>query len=191
MVTIQPQSDALQPKNRWFQFTWRKLLVFIVLLAAGGFIGFAVCVQTIGDPLFWTTADYDKARYWQIRYAIAADPEHLLGKYLDEATKALNLEDVPWDDATDGTNYPGQFRIYHFRGFALYVRLDVPPPRDLPVSKRRWYAEDYPLPRPRLTYPPPRVQIDGISDGKERMKVFWKAVEESCERTNAEMNRGR
>lgn len=177
--------DASQPKSGRFRFTWPKLLVLTLLFAASGFIWFAVWAVLFGLPPTWTNIDYDKERYRQIRNAIAADPKHLLGKYLDEVTKSLSLEDVPWDDASAGVQHMGQFRIYHFRGFALYVTVDLPPPRDLPVSKKRRYAEED-LPRPRLTYSPPRVRIDGLNDRQERMKRFWKALDEECERINSE-----
>ena len=95
MVAIQPQPDAPQPKSRWFRFTWPKLLVLTLLLAASG-IGLAV--WSVGLPLSWT-ADYDKERYRQIRDAIAADPKHFRGKYFDDVIKALGLDDVPWDDS--------------------------------------------------------------------------------------------
>ena len=35
----------------------------------------------------------------------------------------------------------------------------------------------------------PHPRIDGISDGKERMRRFWKAIDESIERENAEIDR--
>jgi hypothetical protein len=43
-----------------------------------------------------------------------------------------------------------------------------------------WLAHQYPF-----------VRIDGVSDRKERMRRFWKVVEEECERINAEMERER
>ena len=42
-----------------------------------------------------------------------------------------------------------------------------------------------------LAYQYPFVRIDGIRDGKERMRRYWKIVEEECERINAEMERKR
>ncbi len=41
-----------------------------------------------------------------------------------------------------------------------------------------WLAHQYPC-----------VKIDGINDGKERMKQFWKEVAEACERIKAEMQK--
>src|SRR5438094_687200 len=54
MVAIHPQSDAPQPKSRWFRFTWLKLLVFILLLTASG-VGLVVWSTAL--PLY-STADY-------------------------------------------------------------------------------------------------------------------------------------
>jgi hypothetical protein len=69
--------------------------------------------------------EYDKATYARISKAIAADPRHLSGKRLYDFIRELDLEDIPWDDA-NVQNEAGSFRIYHFRGFALYVNLYVP-----------------------------------------------------------------
>jgi len=43
-----------------------------------------------------------------------------------------------------------------------------------------WLAHQYPVAR-----------IDGISDGKERMKRYWEAIEQECDRINARMERER
>jgi len=186
MVVIQPQSDALQPKNRWFRFTRPKLLVLTLLLAASG-MGLAVWDR--GLPTSWT-ADYDREGYTQVRGAIAADLKHLLGKSFDEVTKALNLKDVPWDDGS--VQQAGQYRIYHFRGFAFYVNIDRELPEDSPLRKVLHTGEE--LQRygvVRLAHQNPYVRIDGLNDRQERMKRYWKAVDESCERINAEMERQR
>jgi hypothetical protein len=84
--------------------------------------GVALCVRLMGLPLSWT-ADYDRARYARIIKAIAADPKHLCGRRLCDVSRELGLEEVPWDDG-NVQNLPGSYRIYHFRGFALYVSLD-------------------------------------------------------------------
>ena len=193
MVAIQPQSDgpqshAPQPKSQWSRFTRPKLLVLTLLLAASG-IGLAVWNR--GLPPSWT-ADFDTERYRQIRAAIAADPKHLLGKSLDEVTKALSLEDVPWDDTSVQQMPPCQFRIYHFRGFAFYVTINRELPEDSPLRTRSYTGEEiqrYGV--VRLSYPPPFIRIDGLNDRQERMKRYWEAVDESCERINAEMERQR
>jgi len=180
MVAIHPQSDAPQPKSRPFRFTRSKLLVLTLLFAASG-IGLAVWNR--GLPPSWT-ADYDKERYTQIRSAIAADKEHLLGKSFEEVSKQLDLEDVPWDDGS--VQNAGQYRIYHFRGFAFYVNVDLQLPTDSPVRNRQYTGEE--LQRYgvlQLSHQHPVVRIDGLNDRQERMKRFWKAVDESCERINA------
>jgi len=172
MVAIQPQSDAPpsdapQPNSRWFRFTWLKLLVLILLLAASG-VG--LVVWSVGLPLS-STADYDKERYRQIYFSIAADPTHFRGKYFDDAIKALRLDDVPWDDIAL-QRPPGMQRIYHFRGFALHISLEDLPPGITP-------AKNYRTVTPNGEYPPiigvlrlrhqPGVEIDGLNDRQERM----------------------
>jgi hypothetical protein len=140
------------------------------------------------------TADYDGKRYTQIRRAIDADPKHLLGKSLDEISRKLRLEDVPWDDAACQQE-PGMYRIYHFRGFALHVTLERLPAGMTPDSRTPWTSTGNELERHGvfwLAHQYPCLKIDGISDGKERMKRYWKAIAEECERINAEMQkRGR
>jgi hypothetical protein len=84
--------------------------------------GVALTLWAMGLPLSWT-ADYDRTSYDRIIEAIAADPQHLCGTRLDDAGRELGLEDFPWDDG-NVQNLPGSYRIYHFRGFALYVTLD-------------------------------------------------------------------
>ncbi|MHB8902481.1 MAG: hypothetical protein ACYC6Y_27280 [Thermoguttaceae bacterium] len=187
MAATQRQLDAPQAKSRRFRFAWLKLLVLTLLFAASG-VGLAVWVQ--GLPTSWT-ADYDKERYTQIRGAIVADTNHLLGKSLDEVTKALSLEDVPWDDSAVQRE-PGMNRIYHFRGFALHITLQLLPPGITPDSNQPWSANGEELRRHGvlwLAHGQPFVQIDGINDRQERMKRFWKAVDEECERINARMAR--
>ena len=178
MVAIQPQSDAPQPKSRWFRLTWPKLLVLTLLLAASG-IGLAV--WSVGLPLF-STADYDKERYRQIYFSIAADPKHFSGKYFDDAIKELGLEDVPWDDSA-AQRFPGMERFYHFRGFALHISLETLPPGIIP-------AKNYRTLTPNGEYPPiigvlrlryqPGVEIDGL-ERQERMKGFWKRIDDEFE----------
>jgi len=188
MEAIQPQPDAPQPKSLWFRFTWPKLIVFTLLVAASG-IG--LFVRSVGLPLY-STADYDKQRYRQIYFSIAADPKHFRGKYFDEVTKALGLEDVPWDD-TALQRPPGMQRIYHFRGFALHISLEDLPPGITP-------AKNYRTVTPNGEYPPiigvlrlrhqPGVEIDGL-DRQERMKRFWDKIREESDRINEELKRGR
>lgn len=184
MITIQPQRDAEQSKSRCFRFTWPNLLILTLLLAASVF-GFVVL--TGGLPLSWT-ADYDKEKYMQIRTGIAADKQRLLGKSLAEVSKQFDLEVVPWDDASFQQMPPHQYRIYHFRGFAFYITVDVELPKGLPVKNQQDTSEE--LRRYgvlRLAHQYPFVRIDGLDDRQERMKRFWKVIDEECERINAKM----
>jgi hypothetical protein len=85
-------------------------------------------------------------------------------------------------------------RAYHFRGFALYVTLRRLPPGIAPDDKTPWTSSGEELERHGvlwLAHQYPCVKIDGISDGKGRMKQFWKQVEEDCQRINAEMQQKR
>jgi hypothetical protein len=188
MDAIQPQLDAPRPSSRWFRFTWLKLLVLILLLAA---IGVGLLVRSVGLPLY-STADYDKQRYRQIYFSIATDPKHFRGKDFDDAIKALDLDDVPWDD-TALQRPPGMQRIYHFRGFALHISLEDLPPGITP-------AKNYRAVTPNGEYPPiigvlrlrhqPGVEIDGL-DRQERMKLFWDKIREQSDRINEELERER
>jgi hypothetical protein len=181
---------AQTTKSRFFRFGWRNVLVLTVLFVA---CGFGLALWSLGFPVSWT-ADYDGKRYTQIRRAIDADPQHLLGKSFDEISRKLRLEDVPWDDAAVQQE-PGMYRIYHFRGFALHVTLECLPAGITPNSRAPWTSTGEELERHGvlwLAHQYPCITIDGISDGKERMKRYWKAIDEACERINAEMRkRGR
>ena len=180
--------DATRPKSHWLRFTWMKLLVLTLLLAASGYIGLVAWSGFFGFPPTWTTADYDKQRYQQFRTAIATDPKHLLGKPLDEITKALSLEDVPWDDASVQQGW--QHRMYHFRGFALVLDVDRELPAESPLRGGAYTQED--LQRYgvlKIAHQVPALRIDGVNDRQERMRRFWKAFEEECDRINAEMKR--
>ena len=180
-----------QPKaeRRWSPVGWRKLFVFTVLFVACG-IGLAL--WSLGLPLSWT-ADYDRERHAEIRGAIDADPQHLLGKPFDEVSRKLRLEDVPWDDIALQRE-PGMVRLYHFRGFSLDVTLERLPAGITPDRKTPWTATGEDLDRHGvlwLAHQYPSVRVDGVGDRKERMRRFWKVVEEECERINAEMERER
>jgi hypothetical protein len=156
-------------------------------------LGICFAFWCLGLPPSWT-ADYDKDRYTQIRKAIEADQQHLLGKSLDDVSKELSLEDVPWDDDDSFQRAAGTYRIYHFRGFALYVTLELLPAGITPRSIERGSYTEAELQRHGvlwLAHQYPFVRIDGIRDGKERMKRIRKAVDEECERINAEMKKKR
>lgn len=163
-------------------------LLGIVAVLATAYSMLSLYLFLPNPPTSWT-ADYDEQRYAQIRDAIAADPTHFRGQTLDEVTKALSLEDVPWDDST--VIMLRMHRIYHFRGFALDIRMRLLPRGITPGSNEAWPAngEDLRLHGVLWLDAPPHLRIDGISDGKERMKRFWKAIDESYKRENAEMDR--
>lgn len=183
LVLVQPNTG-----HRWSPFGWRGSLVLTPLVLACG-VGFALWI--VGLPLSWT-ADYDRARYAEIRRAIDADSQHLLGQPFDEVSRRLRLEDVPWDDVT--FQEPCTVRLYHFRGFSLVVTVTSLPAGIPPARKGPWAPTDEELSRPSvlwLAYQYPALQIDGIGDRKERMRRIWKRVEEECARINAEMQRKR
>jgi hypothetical protein len=130
--------------------------------------------------LLWSSksiaADYDTQRFDQIARAIAADKNQLLDKSLDEVTKLLGLEKVSWDEGY--TNYPdGELRIYHFRGFYLTLHLELLPPGINPRRKASYSTQGLERSGVRwLAAFNPFVKVDGITDSKERMKEYWKAV---------------
>jgi hypothetical protein len=189
MIATEPQLAEPKATRRWFRFSRRKLLVLTLLFVVSG-IGLAF--WTLGLPLSWT-ADYDRDRYTRIHRAIQADPQHLLGKSFDEVAKEFSLEGVPWDDGAF-QQPSGMFRIYHFRGFALYVTLELLPAGITPNSPKPWSSTVEGLQRHGvlwLAHQDPVVRIDGISSRKERMERYWKAIDEECERINAEMERNR
>jgi hypothetical protein len=162
-------------------------LVLTSLFVACG-IGLAVWI--VGLPLSWT-ADYDRVRYAEIRRAIDADPQHLLGQPFDEVSRRLRLEDVPWADIAI-QQASDMVRLYHFRCFSLEVTLECLPAGIPPGRRGPWAPTDEELRRPGvlwLAHQYPSLRIDGVGDRKERMRRFWKHVEEECERINAEMQR--
>jgi hypothetical protein len=172
----------LKAKNRSFRLSRRKLFVLTLLSVVSGI---ALIAWSTGLPLSWT-ADYDKERYNHIRRAIEADPQHLLGKSLDEVTKRLGLEGVPWDSGEDFQGPRGEFRIYHLRGFALYVTVAPLPNVDWSPSFDVWSSTKVQLDGQR-----PYLRIDGISDPKQRMNGYWGAIDEMCKRLNAQMEQER
>ena len=164
MTSIAPEFAPTQAKCRSRRFG-RWILIVVGLLLVACEIGLEMWRQ--GFPLSWT-ADYDRVRYDEIRWAIDADARHLLGTSFDEFSRQMRLEAVPWDDAAIQQE-PGMFRVYHFRGFALYVTLSRQPPGITPESRvsgrasgekldrhgKLWFAHRYPC-----------VMIDSVSAGK-------------------------
>ncbi|MGO8747289.1 MAG: hypothetical protein ACLQNE_14990 [Thermoguttaceae bacterium] len=179
------------PKGRLFCYSHSKLFVLLCLFIV---LGISLALWIAGPPLSWIY-DYDKERYTQIKRAIEADQQHLCGKSFDEVAEELSLQDVPWDDFNIQQGPDNQLRIYHFRGFALYVTLEILPAGITPQSKERWSSTMEELQRHGVLWIArhyqPFVSIDGISDGKERMKQHRKAVDEECERINAKMEKER
>ena len=167
--------------------TRRFLLVGIACLAV--VCGLALTVWATGLPLSWT-ADYDRAQYNRIVSAIAADPKHLGGRRLYDVAHQLGFEDVPWDDGSV-QNRAGSMRIYHFRGFALWVTLDYM--RDgvtEDMMLERGSAEEKLQARDLLRINlnvPPSVWIDGLASREERMRIFWAREEEAIRKLNEEM----
>jgi hypothetical protein len=155
------------PDRRWFCYSHSKLFALSCLFVV---LGISLALWIAGPPLSWIY-DYDKERYTQIETAIKADAYYHDGKPLDEVIKQLNLEDVPWDEGAS-QNYTA--RIYHFRGFSLYLDL-WPHGANTKCLDCRY----------------PSVMIDGISDPAERMKRHWKFINEDIDRINAEMRKGR
>ncbi len=181
MTTTGSKSAEPKCKHRWFRLSRRKFIVLTLLFFLSGI---AIGLWSIGLPLSWK-AHYDTARYNQIRTAIEADPQHLLGKSLDEVTKELRLEGVPWDDFGFQELYSAT-HIFHFRGFALYVHLQFLPAGTTPNTIRLSDWAD--LKRPGALWLAdwkPFVKIDGISDGKERMNQYVKEFNERLEREGA------
>jgi hypothetical protein len=126
----------------------------------------------------------------RITNAIAADPQHHCGRRLYDVSRELGLEDAPWDDG-NVQNLPGSYRVYHFRGFALYVTLDYMREgvtekmlleRGSPEEKRK--GRD--LLRINLNVPP-FAMIDSISSREERMRQFWAREQEAIDQINKEM----
>jgi hypothetical protein len=163
-------------------------LVLLPLLFAA--LGILVAFYRFILPISWT-ADYDKDRYTQIRSTIDADQQHLLGKSLDEVTTKLSLKGIPWDDVSLQEPLHGQARMYHFRGFAFLVELDLLPRGLTPQDRKPWASSD--LDRGGVLWLArlrPYVRIDGISDPKERMQEWRKAEHEESERGSGNEKRG-
>lgn len=186
IVTLQTEQPRV--KRRRFRVGRWALRVFLVLLL--GVVGLASwIVRDLSEHGFFLpwTADYDRAVYARVRQAVEADPHGEHGRPFDEVSRELGLDDVPWDDAAFQSE-PGMYRIYHYHGFALHVwlrrfRAGITPatpvgssaPPDAP--ERIWLLHGYSF-----------VHVDGL-DRQERMRRYWKAIQDECDRINAEMDR--
>jgi len=142
-------------------------------------------------PPFWWL-DHDKAMYARISKAIAADPRPFWNRRLYDFLRELDLQDIPWDDA-NVQNEAGSFRIYHFRGFALYVNLYVPSEHWRDVAPQKILLEQGSLEEKRLARDWLRIEsrpyasIDGINSREERMRKYWAEANEGLRRINEEM----
>lgn len=180
-----PQAGAMA-----FWSVCRKLLAILAALVILSIASRFVLLPTL--PSTWRV-DFDWNRYVEIHDAIKADKSHLLGKSFAEVSQRFGLESVPWDDASFQHGPTDSYRIYHFRGFAFYVTVDLELPDDSPLRTGRGYSGEG-LRRYgvlRLAHQYPFVRADGINDPKERMKHYWDAIDEECARINAETERGR
>src|SRR5262249_45971145 len=76
----------------------------------------------------------------------------------DQASNLLSLEDIPWDDAgLPNESRTSGHRIYHFRGFYLFLGLQG----EFTSGSNGLYSKCIPY------ISGLEVQIDGINDSKE------------------------
>ena len=189
-------SAAAQSKGAGRRFwRWRSVLLGIVCLIAVFLVAVFNCPIDVRRA--WLLGlEYDKAMYARISKAIAADPRHLSGKRLYEFIRELDLEDIPWDDASV-QNQAGFFRIYHFRGFQLYVNVYLPFEHWQHGRPEKILLEQGSLEEKRQARDWLRIEsrpyalIDGINSREERMRKFWAAVHEGLRRFNEELNEKR
>ncbi len=184
-----PPSAVAQSKGAGQCFLrWRHVLLGIICLSVVFALALYIWIRSL--PPFWWL-DHDKAMYARISKAIAADPSHLSGKRLYDFIRELDLEDIPWDDA-NVQNQAGSLRIYHFRGFNLYVNLSVPfehwqhrGPESILLEQgsleEKRQARDWLRIGSR-----PFAHIDGINSREEPMRKYWAEVNESLRRKNEE-----
>ena len=117
-----------KPKRSCLQYSHRKLFVLSLLFAVAGCC-FALWCFWPRQP-WWlevrlsSAAEYDRQHYDKIKRAILADPNYLLGKTLDEVTKQFGMEGIPWDNASF-QQPPNWYRVYHFRGFGLFLTVEL------------------------------------------------------------------
>ena len=189
MSMTTPEVVQTKAERGRFRFGRRTIYVFKLVFVFGGIL---VWLWIQGIPVAWT-ANYDRERYYEMRRVIEGDRKRLLGKTFAEASQLLRLDGVPWDDVAVKQE-PGMFRVYHFRGFALYLTLRRYPPGITPESHTPWTSSGQELDRTgvlRLASQYPAIKIDEVTDRAERLKRYWKAVEEACARISAEMEKNR
>jgi hypothetical protein len=189
----EPQLAEPEAKRRWLRFRWWKLVVLTLLVVVVCGIGIRIKLRLLGLPLSWT-ADYDRRSYARVHGTIAADPQHLVDRPFAEVSRELGLENVPWDDIAM-QRPTGMSRMYHFRGFRLYVTLELLPPGITPESRQQWNTAQEELDRHGVLWlahdAPPFVLIDGIQTQKERIEKYRKAEDEICRQMNAAVDRRR
>jgi len=143
--------------------------------------------EVVGQPqqLEETKLDYDKARYDEIKSIIRfliENRKDQIGKLkvtFDEASNLLLLENVSWNDAEiPSESRTGGHIFYHFRGFYLFLSLEKRIPDDssrfgpyVPLTNWIFYISGFEL------------QIDGINDPKERMRIHREEVLEDIRRS--------
>ena len=184
-----PPSAVAQSKGAGRCFLrWRHVLLGIICLSVVFALALYFWIRSL-PPLWWL--DHDKAMYARISKAIAADPRHLSGKRLYDFIREMDLEDIPWDDA-NVQNQAGSLRIYHFRGFNLYVNLSVPPEHWQHRGPESILLEQGSLEEKRQARDwlrigsRPFAHIDGINSREERMRKYWAEVNESLRRRQRE-----
>jgi hypothetical protein len=132
--------------------------------------------------------DYDKVRYEKMERIIVQSTNMLAGLSLSQASKLLSLEDARWDEGY--SNAPlGQKRIYHFRGFCLWLELEVRPPGITPGSTQSFSYMERDLRSNGVWWVAhfwPHLQIDRLSDSRTRMSNYWDNVNASFRVRGAE-----
>jgi hypothetical protein len=181
--------DVVQTKAERgrFRFGPRTIYVFKLVVVLGAIL---LTLLSQGIPVAWT-ADYDRERYYEIRRVIEGDRKRLLDRSFAEVSQLLRLDGVPWDNVSFQQE-PGMFRVYHFRGFALYVTLQRFPPGITPESHTPWTASGEELDRTGVLWLAnryPSLEIDEVTDRAERLRRYWNAIEEVCARVQAEMSK--
>lgn len=169
----------------------RRTLLMLAVLSLGS-LGLA---SFIARELWWRgyflalTTDFDRASYARVRGAIEADPHDEGGRPFEEVARELHLADVAWDDASFQQE-PGLYRIYHYPGFALHATLRRLPIEVTPATPFPWDATRTGDERTWLVRASSFVRVDGL-DRAERMRRYWRAIQDECDRINDEMRRAR
>ena len=125
---------------------------------------------------------YDQARFDEITNTLKwiienkKDKDSDIFAPFDRVSNLLSLENVPWDDISDKNSRNSQLRMYHFRGFCLFLYLER---RISGRNPEQFSAED--LRKKGISYvcDLPSVQIDGLNDPQERLRRHQKEIAES------------